>query len=348
MATDEHCPTTLIADTPSDADAFGGHERVASAIVEVVQTERGGRSIGLEGGWGAGKSTIVKLTEKKLAPTKEHDHKVAVFDIWAHQDDPLRRTFLENLITRVQGFEWVDEEKWARRLAELTRRRREDTTRVVPRLTSVGLVFALTLLCIPLGAALMSSGATLLASKNASAIWALAFLILGIAGVLAPVICYTLAWIRLWRKKTDSWRSDDNGNLSEFPALVTGQSSTESRTVVTQNPGPTSVEFEAVFRELLDEALNPRDRKLLLVIDNLDRVDPTDALSIWSTLQTFLGYSDYRRPSWIDRLWVLIPYDREAILRLWDRTNSDDTDAISFLDKTFQIRFRVPPLLLSN
>ena len=160
-----------------------------------------------------------------------------------------------------------------------------------------------------------------------------------------------MATIRRWRKESRAETEQGDGGLAEIPALVTGKSSTESRTIVTQTPDPTSVEFEAVFRELLNEALKPKDRKLLLVIDNLDRVQPSDALSIWSTLQTFLGYSDYGRADWIDRLWVLIPYDGNAILRLWDRPGSDATNsalAASFLDKTFQLRFRVPQLLLSN
>ena len=159
---------------------------------------------------------------------------------------------------------------------------------------------------------------------------------------------------RCWGRKSSTNGSGEDGGLSEFPALVTGQSSTESHTIVTQTPDPTSVEFEFVFRDLLGEALKPTNRKLLLVLDNLDRVQPSDALSIWSTLQTFLGNSDYRRAHWIDRLWVLIPYDGKAILRLWDRSGSDPTAptnsalAASFLDKTFQLRFRVPSLLLSN
>ena len=138
--------------------------------------------------------------------------------------------------------------------------------------------------------------------------------------------------------------------MSELPALVAGQSSTESRTVVTQSPDPTSVEFESIFRDLLNEALRPQNRKLLIVVDNLDRVEPSDALSIWSTLQTFLGHRDYQRPDWIERLWILIPYDDNAILRLWDvsGSNANSKLATSFLDKTFQLRFRVPPLLLSN
>ena len=134
----ERCPTRLLPDTPAETDAFGSHERVARSIAEVVQTESGGKAIGLEGGWGAGKSTIVKLISQKLSQAKGRTHEIAVFDMWSHQDDPLRRTFLESLITRVQGFGWVNKEKWTRRIAELARRRREDTTRIVPSLTRTG------------------------------------------------------------------------------------------------------------------------------------------------------------------------------------------------------------------
>ena len=182
MATEKSCPTNLLPDTPAETDAFGGHERVARSIVEVLQTERGGKSIGLEGGWGAGKSTIVNLTSKYLTQTRDSAFKVSVFDMWAHQDDPLRRTFLETLITRIQDFEWVDKEKWDRRLDELTKRRSEDTTSVVPRLTGAGLLFALSLLAIPVGSALLSAAATLLASEDASGTLAAVLLPLGIVG----------------------------------------------------------------------------------------------------------------------------------------------------------------------
>ena len=355
MTAEERCPTRLLPDTPADKDTFGGHERVASSIAEVVQTESGGKAIGLEGGWGSGKSTIVKLISQKLSQTKERSHRIAVFDMWSHQDDPLRRTFLENLITLLQGFGWVNVEEWNRRIAELTRRRREDTTKVVPRLTKTGVGFAFALLAIPIGSALITAGLSLLGSNDASVKLRAALLSLGMVVALAPAIYFGfLAGLRILKKMCTGSRGEEDGRLSEFPALVMGQATTESRTVVTHTPDPTSVEFEFIFRDLLDEALKPEDRKLLLVVDNLDRVHPTDALSIWSTLQTFLGHSDYRQAEWIDRLWVLIPYDGNAILRLWtgsvaDTINaSNSTLATSFLDKTFQLRFRVPPLLLTN
>ena len=299
-----------------------------------------------------GKSTIVRLTSHMLSQAKGWDHRIAEFDIWSHQDDPLRRTFLESLITRLQGFGWVDKTKWDRRRAEIARRRREDKTRVVPTLTSAGRWFALTLLFVPFGAALVSAGATLMASQHASLTLAIAILVAGFVAALSPAIFYGA--LRCRRKRPDSVRSEQGDSLNDVPALVTGQATTETSTTVTQTPDPTSVEFESVFRELLKEALSDENRKLLLVIDNLDRVQPSDALSVWSTLQTFLGHSDYRQSDWLNRLWVLIPYDGNAILRLWDGEAGDATDATnsmlaaSFLDKTFQVRFSVPPLLLTR
>ena len=119
MVTEEICPTRLLADTPVETDPFGGHGRVAEPVASI-----GGQEF--------------------LTQTRDSTFKVSVFDMWAHQDDPLRRTFLEDLITRIKEFEWVDKERWDRRLDELTKRRSEDTTSVVLRLTGAGLWFALT------------------------------------------------------------------------------------------------------------------------------------------------------------------------------------------------------------
>ena len=356
MVNEERCPTRLLIDRPAETDEFGGHNRVAHSIVEVLQTESGGRSIGLEGGWGAGKSTIVKLTSNKLRQTKDCDYRVIEFDIWAHQDDPLRRTFLEKIITAcIHEFKWVNKNKWERNLAELSKRRREDTTRIVPALTRTGIFFALILLLsIPVGSSLISAGVTLLTSTSGSGQLKYWLLGAGTVALLLTVICYLLMLVFLLIKKSVFKRGEQDDGLSELPALVTGQASSESRTIVTQTPDPTSVEFEMIFRNLLSEALKPESRKLLLVIDNLDRVQPSDALSVWSTLQTFLGHSDYDRPEWLERLWVLIPFDGDAILRLWEAPNSDSPrvtkrdPAKSFLDKTFQLRFEVPPLLILN
>ena len=354
MTDSGHRRTRLLADEPALEDTFGGpHERLATAIADLIGNEDGGKAIGLEGGWGAGKSTVVRLVTQKL---EEHDPEgthVVVFDAWAHQGDPLRRTFLEKVIRRLQEARWVRRETWDEHVEFLTKRRREETQRVIPQLTGYGVTFALSLLAIPTGSAMIAAGATLLAANNGSTGYATMFLLVGlVVGILLPLgILAITALLRWWRRLRGTGAAGDFDDSGGLPALVTGQSTTESRTSVTETHDPTSVEFEAIFRALCDEALCENERRLVLAIDNLDRVSPDNALAIWATLQTFVQYSEHERPPWSSRLWVLVPFDRDGILSLWgDGTAGEHqrTVAESFLDKTFQIRFRIPPPAISN
>ena len=95
-----HCTTRLLDDAPSNIDAFGAHQRIANALSDLIQHEEGGKTIALTGSWGSGKSTVVRLLSSALSETSANEGtaKVFVFDAWAHQGDPLRRTFLEHLI----------------------------------------------------------------------------------------------------------------------------------------------------------------------------------------------------------------------------------------------------------
>ena len=331
MTASGHCPTRLLPDEPAATDTLGGaHDRVAIAIAGLIHSEDGGKAIGLEGGWGAGKSTIVRLVTDKIMANRTGSTAVAVFDAWAHQGDPLRRTFLEQLIRCMQDAGWVDRNQWDERAAGLARRRREETQRVIPRLTGFGILIALALFVLPaLSAAL----------TNVS--WYIA-----LVPTLAVTLLVALAWILNYRLRARSGLQTEGSPFADLPALLTGQATTESNTLVTETPDPTSVEFEALFKELCGEGLRDPERRLVLVVDNLDRVAPGDALAIWSTLQTFVQHGTGDPPEWARRLWVIVPFDRVGISRLWTKDPSEgdaSATASSFLDKTFQIRFQIPP-----
>ena len=331
MTAPDHCPTRLLPDDPAAADTLGGaHDRIASAISHLIGSEDGGKAIGLEGGWGAGKSTIVRLTTGKLQEDAAGSTRVAVFDAWAHQGDPLRRTFLEQLIHCMQDAGWIDRSKWSERAASLSRRRREETHRVIPQLTGFGIILALALFVLPA----VSAALTTLA-------WYVALVPILVVGLL---VALPLVWNRLPRARSNPEAAGNR--CGAFPALLTGQATTETRRLVTETPDPTSVEFETLFRDLCGEGLRKPERRLVLVIDNLDRVSPEDALSIWSTLQTFVQHGAVEPPTWARQLWLIVPFDQAGIARLW-RSAASEADpgatVSSFLDKTFQIRFRIPP-----
>ena len=93
----------IIFDTPALEDAFdsGGHKRSAIALAKSIRQLKGRNgSIGLEGQWGAGKSTVINLAENELkeSPDEETNYCVFPFDLWEHQSDDFRRAFLEEFV----------------------------------------------------------------------------------------------------------------------------------------------------------------------------------------------------------------------------------------------------------
>jgi dephospho-CoA kinase len=82
-----------LVDKPLDKTsklAFG-HLETALTLKEIVELCPCPYTIGVFGGWGSGKSTIAKFLQKKL------DFPVVIFDVWKHEKDSLRRTFLKVL-----------------------------------------------------------------------------------------------------------------------------------------------------------------------------------------------------------------------------------------------------------
>ena len=138
----------------------------------------------------------------------------------------------------------------------------------------------------------------------------------------------------------------------KFPddwAFIANHTTTDAKTETFESPTPTSVEFEDTFERVMEEALRKKARRIVIVLDNLDRVEREAALAVWATLQVFFQQRQLQR-GWFDHVWVIVPYDPNGLKRLWPdgSTNGDSQRPESFIDKTFQIRFRVPPPVLSN
>lgn len=78
----------FLKDIPNEKDLIGSHIPIADSIYDVILNEEGGRTIGLKGKWGSGKSTVINLLIKKI---NQNNHlKCVVYDAWAHEGDPLR------------------------------------------------------------------------------------------------------------------------------------------------------------------------------------------------------------------------------------------------------------------
>jgi hypothetical protein len=79
------------------------------------------------------------------------------------------------------------------------------------------------------------------------------------------------------------------------------------------DPDPTSIEFQRIFQNAVAEALSDQSHRLVLVIDNLDRLPPSEAMHLWRTLQTFIDKNMHDPNAWVGKLWTLVPYDRSVL-----------------------------------
>ncbi|MBN1537914.1 MAG: hypothetical protein JW908_14340 [Anaerolineales bacterium] len=403
MSDDIKCPTKLIFDKPSDEDKFGAHQHIADCIYEMISSKDkiGGITIGIEGGYGSGKSTVINLLCSKFR--SDEKIKYIFFDAWAHEGDPLRRTFLESIINSLINNKnnWINNDKWDIRKQELSRRIKTTTKTTVPISTKWGIIFAISILLIPIGIAILNDSLRdeftlnfIYGIQNQwkfdwNAFWGIifsigplsAYCLLRLSLLLFLKIpdrklwLYIPSWIRklsiiistknifkIFRDSMKVLNQDLHRNNAFISALISKNIITDEQTQSIENPDPTSIEFEQIFCELMNDALmNQNDRKLIFILDNLDRINSEDARAILSTLQTFLQYDVNRFGKWYEQIWVIIPYDRKSLSEIWEKDinqgdrkgeSSDVTSkqsvANAFLDKRFQIRFNVPPLLISD
>lgn len=286
----------VVNDAPSSTDEFGAHQRLADAISELIEVTDGGVSIGLEGGYGSGKSTIVNLVKEKFKDNSKQT--VILFDAWAHQGDPLRRTFLEKSISHLIECGWINDEKWNKKREELAQRRKITDTRSIPRLGALGGMLAISVFLIPVGLALLNVSLKETVTGTNSLEW---LVVVGTFITLLPLPLLLISIIGgfIANRRNDTQNSDTDVPDDDVPnswALIAQKHVTDTRTETIENPNPTSVEFEEMFGSLMLEALDGHDRKLIIALDNLDRVRHTDALSILAAMQTFLQHSEHHQP----------------------------------------------------
>lgn len=363
----------LLPDLPTKDDAFGPHRDLAKAIAELVESEDGGKAIALEGGWGSGKSSVVLMLKTQL----EGDHpesastRVHVFDAWSHEGDPLRRVFLEHL-TRVctSDLDTKAKKRWEdRQKKEITGRKRETDQTTTPILKSRWPILFLAILA-AYPVAIVALSRLFREDMNS---WF--FLLFVVAAVIALLPMFLLVGLFFYSRSETEEKLKKAGRLI---ALWSKKIDETTTTTAHENFGPTSIEFQAYFSDLLSEYLEDSKKRLILVLDNLDRVPVSTARKLWVTLRVFADCCENSNADWSKRVWFVVPYDPSAVRRIWDdaeELKNDPPDqragkrelieqdagaqkqvaqpvpprlSAAFLDKTFQIRFDVPPLLLAD
>lgn len=234
---------------------------------------------------------------------------------------------------------WEGDGGWRTRLSLLSKRLRTITTITTPQVTWVGAVLAASLLLVPLGAALLQASlkSPITLDRDAGPAWMFIFsLCLTLAPLLAALVIKALRW---------KW------TISKAFEFISGKTANVAESHESLTPDPTSIEFEEFFRELMSETLKEKSRRLVIVVDNLDRVPAEDLTSIWASLQAFTRIGTERRHSWTERFWVVVPFDATEITKLWPNSAEADgkfSGQNALLDKSFHARFELPAPISSD
>ena len=80
----------FLENQPCGEDLFEGksHEKIATQIANLLQNNDTINAIGIDGGWGSGKSNLVKLVKKYL---DEEQYHFLIYDAWGFQTDFQRK-----------------------------------------------------------------------------------------------------------------------------------------------------------------------------------------------------------------------------------------------------------------
>ncbi|MFK5893863.1 MAG: P-loop NTPase fold protein [Pseudomonadota bacterium] len=370
MKTTEYDYTfNLLHEQVSSSDLFPDqtHERISNTIYRLIDGADKAITIGVEGSWGSGKSTVIELLKGKINKDKNSKTLFFLFDAWAHEGDPLRRIFLESLIKEIDP---KGADSYLNKLLlEIGGRSKTVKVTTSRKASSLGKKLFASAFMVPIGSALLSI------NKFEGLVWSLpkfgfSEVIFSLGFILSSFPILFLVW---W------WMcGEEDEKTGKVRWDFMESDSTEDYTQdITEDGERTSIEFEKYFKDIFEYVLGNEKTKIydrvIIVVDNLDRIDTQHAATIWSTLQTFFQHRNIQngnKAEWVKNLWFLVPYDREGLSRIWDSKFQNDNDisvleslasdnkkrqqnkitsdiSKSFLSKNFQVVAEVPTPVMS-
>lgn len=352
----------FVADKPVGKDCFEGHsqENLAHSICNYVRmtdatiktNQNAGqqkiislpRIIGLEGGWGSGKSNVVSMVEKELA---KEEYYTFTYDAWGHQEDLQRRSILETMTGQLIKDEVLQGEveipmrngkknkaKWTDQLSMLLSNKTTTIRRSVPHLSGA----AVWGICLVAAFAVLTVISGLLLDKVCRfPVWAAIIL------DLIPIfigLCVSVYF-----------RCED-GNWDRTLSIISQQEDDTIDEEYTSSMEPSVAEFKNWMRAISDYLggdSKRKYRKLVIVFDNMDRLPSEKVMQLWSSIYSFFAGGEF------ENVWTLIPYDYkhlcEAIYGSEDNNDKDAKDAErikQFISKTFPISYHVPQPVITD
>ncbi|WP_274883832.1 P-loop NTPase fold protein [Vibrio harveyi] len=311
---------------PVDTDLFDGqgHNQVAQAIASVLVSDSSQHIIGIEGNLGSGKSTVISILQQDIVDKGFH---VVTFDADQYQST-LKSALIQSIETEL---ETLIEKKDKYKLAKLGSavetalgKRLEYTKDTTSHISFSAIIFAFSLgvsaLQLKPSLKFLAELAKDLPNLDKLSGW------LSIALFASPVLVYLA--LRVLGCKT---RLGD---------LVKRNSTDTISETIDVNREVGAIELKEAFGTFSN--LIPKEKTLLLVVDNIDRVSPDIARELWSDIEilTSLGSERFR---------ILLPYSEEHLAKALEKSAVDESQSgKEFISKRVPVPFSAPPIVTTG
>lgn len=345
----------LLSNAPLGEDHFDSksQEFIANAIVEELennasQEHRSGcqKMIGIEGSWGSGKSNLIKIVENEVK--KRHSGKFHFFtyDVWGHQEDLQRKAILNELVDFLLKKEILckkedeaEADEWKEKVKRTTGTITETTQFQLPRV-SWGVFFcALILITTP-----VCEGIANLNYFENHLLWRL--LIASVPLILLFVLYFGWLNKKCHKEKKRPFVPTKKMFKETFAEILCVY---EDRKIESTNRefvseiNPSVVDFRNLLKDI-SNALQDRNKHLVIIFDNMDRLPKEKIENLWSSIHTFFAENNGNRS-----ISCIISFDRSHIREAFPSNNeSDKSYGDGYIDKTFDIVYRVAPPVLSD
>ncbi len=345
----------FIPDNPQGEDVFEGksQEHLADSICNYVKSidakpdNKDGinmpRIIGLEGGWGSGKSNVVRMIEGSLVKDGYYSF---TYDAWGHQEDLQRRSILETLtkdlttndvlsgkvtIKTRTGDSFTD--TWEKQLQLLLSNKTIIKSHSVPSLSwaAIWAVLIAAVYGICLNVADKIIGDECLLCYN----WWIYVIPMGLTFLIGLIYLLKDCSLRNAMKMVN--KSEDDTTTFQY----------------TSSEEPSISEFKNWMQAVSDDLgkdnscplKTKKFRKLIIVFDNMDRLPSDKVMQLWSCIYTFFAGGEF------ENVWTVIPYDYKHLCQaITGRLNEEDDDQRikRFINKTFPITYIVPQPVITD
>lgn len=303
---------------PEQNDEFH-HLDISKNIINIIENENTPFNIAVVGKWGLGKSSLIKFVTRYFKPNRS-DYVIVEINAWKYEKEALRRTFLRQVLMKL-GCE--DKNAVKKFYDKITRyggeAKEKDMTfieYVKEWLPVMGAAFGLYII----GLIFAFIGKGILANVNGTS--------------------FTI----------DKWTSFIFGQFASniYIPIVTIliqryiKASSGKYSFQITPPVTTTDEYE----EKLKYILKNDNRKIITVIDDLDRLTPAKIVEALDAIKAFVNY---------DNCIFLVPFDdsilKKALKKKSINLRNNEHLAIEsdlFLDKLFQYKIFLPNVVLSN